>query len=100
MKLPVLSMTSRRLGQPSAGPVGGRLRSARSYGMANRPYVSPEDQRRADALIVRQRAVWGEMTSIDATSGDGAHWRELRDEMNGLMDQIAAILQGNSDPPV
>lgn len=66
--------------------------------MPERPYVSPEDLERADELIVRQRAVWAEMTAIDTTSGDGAHWRELRDEMNGLMDQIGAILGPRSDP--
>ena len=72
------------------------MRMARSCGMTNRPYVSPEDLNRADELIVRQRAVWAEMTAIDTTSGDGAHWRELRDEMNRLMDQIGAILGTSS----
>jgi hypothetical protein len=67
--------------------------------MADRPYVSPEDLKRADELIVRQRDVWAEMTSIDTAIGDGVRWRELRDEMNALMDQIGAILQAGSDPP-
>jgi len=64
--------------------------------MTDPRHVRPKDLDRADELIVRQRAVWAEMTSIDTTSGDGAHWRELRDEMNRLMDEIGAILGGRS----
>jgi hypothetical protein len=66
--------------------------------MSDRPDVSPEDMKRADELIVRQREVWAEMTSIDTTSGDGLRWRALRAEMNELMDRIGAILQVSSDP--